>query len=1617
MSRNPTTTAVEALAPGQAGPSSTMSELEKTLKAISHPDAKVFGGHYLDHIIDEIALEGLDGITLQALGIRLEKRPNFEMEGFEDVAATTWNQLKLSKSLRFFVLPSDRPDLVKYSWDDYRDDRGNVYEPLHAPEDIYPYFPVEDKTAGLRGSCEHYQTRKDVSIVVRRIPFGSRLIIVAVQSVREKALFGTNFKKHQGTAWLKGLEGHVTRVKSLGENKPPDHENTPKNPILHAKSFTCNKSSHQTGKSNASVKFENCKCPALITVFHLPRFYKRIESVASLNARIIFTQLNQSETKSILSEPIVSKYGKHTLRNLLNQFPELLETAWETVSNPPFSLDEILELGTKPKKVKSKNVKVLRLKVSNLALQRSIIAKVLDGPNADDAEPAESGDQDEEKVSCKTSNSFSGIQVLRPYQELTSLTQSFLLFRALVRSGVKGLTAKDMTFLCTTRLEARSATRYLTRYHVAKEGVVKHFKQKSFTYTFNKFAGNEAEFSSSLHEPYDKVMSELVEMRKMLAEAKQKRAEEMKAIASCTITQLEDSNNDECPLLPQASNTPEINPLASVCATQGTGIIIAGQAPRNLIVEEENEEPEIIAEPISQIISPTFEKASSEVLPIEDENIDLDELPEEISVPKETEPCLTLTTHPTLTLVDLESEPSQKTKDVSTPSQTSSVSSKPAREILSDILQGSQVLGEKNVEYDEPEESSSLDPQEIEEVRVEATTKGVLDRSHKGDEVDEQIRKNMVRQRVDWNITEDRLILLAFIASALFIPRYNYLKVFIYNATQIRDLLLQRNADRRSAKTSLAIRRRLHFLMNQKSYYDVYVGMMGAALRDETLYLNYVKDFMRPPQPRIYHLPPMPALNSVIEYLSQKFDNEFYEVADTRGSLNGIETTLFMRQLTRLEYHWKALMFLLFCPLGNTAKTRHHFRKFWRKFIKDNRNVPETEAIEVSEESDTDGRIEKHETKPDISAQPSLESSVVSSSSDENSSSEEEQEIQKEDVVTMHPTVAEKKSSNNLECSTDEEDFERNSPDHLELEYCFKFMRFFMKHCEVLFRQMARLNASDGRKFSLVAFDMNATSPNICYTARECTSDLEIRLWTARSVILDHIMTGDASRKAEKSMLHSTKALPMDQAGRNLQRARILVYNKTTRLLGISKLMLRQLGNGLPSASYDDALDFVKYLEEAPSIDSSACINSGILSCLVELTDHFRSTIRITESIFTLNDEWVPVYDDMMEESDIATKNSRKSTKRKESEADEDSPRPMKRRKFSADEREEIEGIMECFEEMERELLIPKARDAEDGEKGNYTSSSTNALRLLRIRLNEAGLHMPGKQFTGFVERDFFSINLPNLEFTLRETRGLNHRVAGKSHPFSKDFMNDFRGHLIELAYHYIDADLDKTVEKVLENIGKYRILFELIDMAGSQGLSAIFLLTKFTKPSLAKGLHYLVDAKLIFTVGVKNRRFVTFNNSKDWLIAIRNQSNKEILGHAIMRPWLTAHGAISWVTVNRLVIALLGQLQKPSTDLDEVCQLLQPILSPVETLILIEILVKIKFLMVYKLTEEEPELFTQHPMDKSEIEYHVDTLVDTEDVFVSVSPYTTFLHAQLQEGILKECSTKPFRKCTTDDY
>lgn len=45
--------------------STKLSEFDQMLAEIGHLDANAFAGHLIENVTDEVALEGLDGITIQ----------------------------------------------------------------------------------------------------------------------------------------------------------------------------------------------------------------------------------------------------------------------------------------------------------------------------------------------------------------------------------------------------------------------------------------------------------------------------------------------------------------------------------------------------------------------------------------------------------------------------------------------------------------------------------------------------------------------------------------------------------------------------------------------------------------------------------------------------------------------------------------------------------------------------------------------------------------------------------------------------------------------------------------------------------------------------------------------------------------------------------------------------------------------------------------------------------------------------------------------------------------------------------------------------------------------------------------------------------------------------------------------------------------------------------------------------------------------------------------------------------------------------------------------------------------------------------------------------------------
>lgn len=69
----------------------------------------------LSIVEDEVALEGLDGITLPSLWIRLEDRqPKFSLKLDDCTKELIWKSLISNTDLKFYQLPQEREDVVLY---------------------------------------------------------------------------------------------------------------------------------------------------------------------------------------------------------------------------------------------------------------------------------------------------------------------------------------------------------------------------------------------------------------------------------------------------------------------------------------------------------------------------------------------------------------------------------------------------------------------------------------------------------------------------------------------------------------------------------------------------------------------------------------------------------------------------------------------------------------------------------------------------------------------------------------------------------------------------------------------------------------------------------------------------------------------------------------------------------------------------------------------------------------------------------------------------------------------------------------------------------------------------------------------------------------------------------------------------------------------------------------------------------------------------------------------------------------------------------------------------------------------------------------------------------------
>ncbi|XP_018426794.1 PREDICTED: general transcription factor 3C polypeptide 1 [Nanorana parkeri] len=156
----------------------------------------------LEAVLDEVALEGLDGITVPALWLRLQACvPTFPLLLDAATKELLWQSLLRQDELDFCELPEERQPLVINNRYEELDCDPSVLKAKgdYITEDIYPVHTIIDNKNGIQGSCRFFKERVSVAEHLRKHPitcedavakWREKLVIVASQTLRFRALIG-----------------------------------------------------------------------------------------------------------------------------------------------------------------------------------------------------------------------------------------------------------------------------------------------------------------------------------------------------------------------------------------------------------------------------------------------------------------------------------------------------------------------------------------------------------------------------------------------------------------------------------------------------------------------------------------------------------------------------------------------------------------------------------------------------------------------------------------------------------------------------------------------------------------------------------------------------------------------------------------------------------------------------------------------------------------------------------------------------------------------------------------------------------------------------------------------------------------------------------------------------------------------------------------------------------------------------------------------------------------------------------------------------------------------------------------------------------------------------------
>ncbi|XP_005744612.1 general transcription factor 3C polypeptide 1 [Pundamilia nyererei] len=446
----------------------------------------------LSIVVDEVALEGLDGITIPTLWIRLEDRqPGFPLKLDDCTKELIWKSLVINSDLLFYELPEERDDVVLT--DRFKDiDAETGIEVTDSftdtPKDIYPIDVVPENKDGIQGSCAFFKTRKDVTKQVRsKSPltplvslsealerYGRKLVVVASQCLRYRALIGSESDPDVklGSDSYCVLE-RVGRARWQGELQRDLHGGSFK---VDARKFHYFRKSlvryqlvtmqsyvrrMKTGQQQHSILL-------LLKRFHVNRRTK-YDILMEVTSNFLQQCPNQFSTVIMLREQLVNVDDRTYLR--LFKYMR----ASKLIEFCRFPLEE-LDPSAGPRTNKNGS----KVTVRCVRLLKPYIKKGV----------AEEDDDDDEDEDDDGGAGRGGLLTEGRIMEKDLLTQAY---HIILSSGTKGIPQRDIAFrLNVSKLEARMLWRRLE-----KDGLIKGFMEDEGRQRTTKFISHKCVGSSN----------------------------------------------------------------------------------------------------------------------------------------------------------------------------------------------------------------------------------------------------------------------------------------------------------------------------------------------------------------------------------------------------------------------------------------------------------------------------------------------------------------------------------------------------------------------------------------------------------------------------------------------------------------------------------------------------------------------------------------------------------------------------------------------------------------------------------------------------------------------------------------------------------------------------------------------------------------------------------------------------------------------------------------------------------------------------------------------------------------------------------------------------------------